>query len=792
LRKAGPHFGAVWLLLMGTGDLAAQCGSTINTFPYFEGFENAPAWTSGGNANDWAWGIPEHPLISSAAEGDRAWCVGGLTGTFYNYGQQSWLRSPCFDFSSLAYPHVSFALFWECERTYDGLTFQYSLDQGTSWTNVGVFDAPENCLNGNWFNTYNILNLTLASPREGWSGRVGATDGACSGGGGSAAWVTAQQCLQELAFQPSVMFRFAFGAGTTCNSYDGIAIDAFTIADRPVVADMAYQCADGTQVLFEETTAPCSISRTWDFGDPASGAQNTSTSTSPAHTFSTPGTYTVTLTSSGPCGDVHTVTRTVHVVGVSVATTPPDCHGNGGTATAVTQGTPPAATYLWQPGGATTPTITDLTPGTYTVTISGPDICMVQASGIVGDAPPPPSVALAAVPITCHGAANGQVSATASGGTPGYQYLWSPGGSTDAVLTSASAGTYTCTVTDQQGCTAQASITLDEPASLTLQPGDDIVLCPGASTTLQATATGGTAPYTLHWQPDGPVVAPAATTTYTVHATDANGCSSPSATTTVHVVQPQVPVFTVSDTVACAPLCTELTLLWPVVGTLHWDLADGTTQQGSTAITHCYTAPGNYVPMLTLTDPAGCQTSYTLPFPLEAQASPLPSFVTNPPVVTIDAPTFRFIPWTSSGVDLIWEFGDPNGTISTEQAPVFAYDAVGCYDVTLTATSTAGCTGRTTAQVCVEDEFMVFVPNSFTPNGDGINDLFGVVSTVADPGFFELTVFDRWGREVFHTTQADKGWTGTDTPLDVYAWRLRMHDAHGQLHERRGHVTLLR
>ncbi len=786
------HVAGGLLLLAGYGDAQSQCGSTISVFPHYESFESGPVWTSGGNASDWAWGMPGHPLISSASSGDQAWCVGGLTGTFYNYGQQSWMRSPCFDFSSLAYPHVSFDLFWECERTYDGLTFQYSLDQGATWTNVGQYDAPENCLNGNWFNTFNILNLTLANPREGWSGRVGLTDGSCSGGGGSGTWVTAQQCLQELAFEPSVMFRFAFGAGTTCNSYDGIGIDNFTIADRPVAADFVYQCSDDMQVLFEETTAPCSTSRTWNFGDPVSGGQNTSTGATPTHTFSVPGSYTVTLTATGPCGNVSTSTRQVHVVGIAVATTPPDCQGNGGTASAVVEGASTGVNYLWQPGGATTATITGLIPGTYTVTVSGTDLCTSQASGVVDPGVEGPQLALSTLPVSCHGLADGQVSATVSGGTPGYQYLWSPGGSIAATIANAAAGTYTCTVTDLLGCSATATTTVEQPDPLDLVVGEEVALCHGATTTLEAEASGGTAPYTLQWSPGGPAVSPTTTTAYTVQATDANGCTSAEGTITVQVLQPQVPVFTVSDTLACAPLCTDLLLPVPAEGILHWDLGDGSTQDGGTTITHCYNTAGTYLPSLTVTDTAGCQATYVLPFPLEAQATPLPAFVTNPAVVTIDAPTFQFIPTIGGMAGWSWSFGDPDSTTSVEPTPSFTYAEVGCYDVTLMATSTAGCTGSSSAEVCVEDEFMVYVPNSFTPNADGINDLFGVVSTVREPGLFELMIYDRWGRQLFRSQAQDQGWTGADVPQGIYAWHLRMQDTHGLLHERRGHVTLLR
>ncbi|MBK8580464.1 MAG: hypothetical protein IPL86_01080 [Flavobacteriales bacterium] len=116
-----------------------QCGTFITAFPSSEGFENAAVWVSGGTANDWAWGVPAHPNINTAGGGLKAWCVGGLSGTFYNNNERSWLESPCFDFSSLNTPRISFKIYWEVERQYDGMILQYSTDGGTTYNNVGAF-----------------------------------------------------------------------------------------------------------------------------------------------------------------------------------------------------------------------------------------------------------------------------------------------------------------------------------------------------------------------------------------------------------------------------------------------------------------------------------------------------------------------------------------------------------------------------------------------------------------------------------------------------------------------------
>ena len=252
--------------------LSAQC---INTFPYSEGFESAPAWTPGGTNSDWAWGAPSHPAISSAGGGTKCWCVGGLTGSFYNYSEQSTLQSPCFDFTNLAYPWISFKIFWEDEWKYDGMVLQSSINGGVTWQNVGAYNDPVDCMNDNWYNYNNILWLTSIPVKHGWCGRMGATVGNCQGGNGSGGWVTAKHCIGSLAGQPNVIFRFLFGSGTTCNAYDGIAIDDIFIDNAaPEVPTITYTCA-GTEVNFTGTSNPCPLTYSWDFGDPSSGPSNT-------------------------------------------------------------------------------------------------------------------------------------------------------------------------------------------------------------------------------------------------------------------------------------------------------------------------------------------------------------------------------------------------------------------------------------------------------------------------------------------------------------------------------------
>jgi gliding motility-associated-like protein len=787
--------GMLVLVLGASAGVQAQCPTTITSFPYTESFEAGPAWTSGGVGDDWAWGAPAHPTINSAADGTNAWCVGGLTGSFYNFGQQSFLEGPCFDLSGLAYPYVSFSLFWECERNFDGLGFQYSLDGGVTWNNVGAVNGPEDCINTNWFNTSNITNLQLASPRNGWSGRIGATQGSCAGGQGSEGWVTAGQCIGNLAGQSSVKFRFVFGAGTTCNNYDGIAIDEVYVGEAPPnVASFTYTC-NGATVGFTQTAALCPTSYAWNFGDPASGAANTSTSPDPAHAFSAPGTYAVTLTVSGPCNAMSSVTVPVTVLDVNVTATDPTCGVQNGALTATVTGGAGPFTYAWSPGGQNTATITGLGPGSYSVAVSMPNACVAEADAQLDNGAVGPNAGIVTTPVSCFGATDGAATLSVTGGTPPYTYAWSGGLPSVTVQNGLPAGTVSCTVTDANGCAGAAEATVGGPDELVVNAPAALDLCAGAPLTVLVSATGGTPVYSYSWTPPLPYEVLPGNTNYGVVATDQNGCTSAVAITVVNGATAEAPLFTWTDTIGCMPHCVTFSNEGSGDGVFTWDLGNGATSEGA-EVEYCYTAAGVFPVTLTVTSAEGCEASLTVPDLIRVWPPPDARIVSSATVVTLDDATFTLSAGGTGWDSCAWSFGDPLGSMAVGPQVAFTYPVAGCYTVALTVWSPEECSASTTRELCVEEEFAIYLPNSFTPNGDGFNDLFRAVSPLLQPRAVELLVFDRWGRAVHRGDALEPGWDGTynGTAVEpgVYAWRFTLVDAFGIEHLRTGHVTLLR
>ena len=452
-------------------NLFSQCGTTISAFPYQQGFESGNGgWTSGGVGNDWVLGSPSKAVITSTGGGTKCWVTGGLTGSFYTDGERSYVTSPCFNFTSLAYPFITCKVFWDCENVYDGACFQYSTDNGVTWDNVGSDIDPANCMTQNWFNNSTIINLaSLANPRQGWAGSSLATNGSCLGGGGSNGWVVAKHCLNSLGGLPSVKFRFAFGSGTSCNNYDGFAFDDILIDDAPLnYANFDFGCTSNPlEYQFSNTSILCPSNFVWNFGDPASGAFNATGLQNPTHVFSSAGTYTVTLNVSGPCNGTSTITKVVSTLGLSADATNPTCfNANDGSIISNVSNNNGTTNFMLQPGGITNTNgiFANLGANEYIISVSDNSHCDVSTKVTIAN---PPKVNIEQIILkndTCGDFANASIDCIATGGTGNYMYQLLPNGipQNSSQFDSLKKGNYIVKVTDENECIATSSFSIKE------------------------------------------------------------------------------------------------------------------------------------------------------------------------------------------------------------------------------------------------------------------------------------------------------------------------------------------
>lgn len=209
----------------------------------------------------------------------------------------------------------------------------------------------------------------------------------------------------------------------------------------------------------------------------------------------------------------------------------PACSGCNGTAYVYLPCVTGSASYSWS-NGDTTQYISNLCAGTYSVTVKVG--CEVVAKDTVNISPSGnPSVNIpsdSVKDVSCYGGNNGSAYAMGSGGAPPYTYKWFPQDYNGDSVSNLSAGVYTVIVTDTNGCAGINTVIILQPQALAITTNPHISINERGSTTLTATASGGTPPYTFTWndtvQGASVTVSPSENSTYTVVVTDSNGCKA--------------------------------------------------------------------------------------------------------------------------------------------------------------------------------------------------------------------------------------------------------------------------
>ncbi len=355
-------------------------------------------------------------------------------------------------------------------------------------------------------------------------------------------------------------------------------------------------------------------------------------------------------------------------------------------------------TYQWSTTPLqTTATGNNLNANTYTVTVTDNGGCIVSASVTITQPPDLVVVADPPTPVQCFGQASGIASVTANGGVAPYSYLWS-NGSTANPNTNLSGNTYTVTVTDANGCTKTASVTITEPTQLVVNPTASQTICIGTTVNLCPNESGGTPGYTYQWS-DGSMtqcvnISPIISTSYIVTVTDANGCVVTSTPIFITVNPPLTVTAVVNDADVCVGTQVFLSAIGVTGGdgnySYNWIPGIGST---AGPIGHTPMVTTNYVVIVT----DGCGTP---------AATDTVTVTVNPMPLALFSGTnlSGCVPLNSCFTDLSnvstgsitqwqWDFGDGSAGAAT-QNPCHAYaspSSPNMYSVTLTVTSSAGC-----------------------------------------------------------------------------------------------------
>lgn len=433
------------------------------------------------------------------------------------------------------------------------------------------------------------------------------------------------------------------------------------------------------------------------------------------------GNYDVTVTDAAGCDT--TVTFTIAEpppLDVSLAITDVSCNGEcDGTVTATVGGGTPGYTFTWSPApgaGQGTATASGLCAGAYTLLVADANGCDTLLNFSIQE-PPPLVNAPTSTNVTCGGLCDGTATAAVSGGTPQYSYVWSPAPGVGQGTPTASqlcAGTYTLTITDNNGCVLTQQYVIDDPApiqlSLQLVPATCPSVCDGSAGVI---ATGGTAPYTYAWGPGTitgqgtPNVSALCPGPYTLTVTDALGCDTTVAFTII--APPAIEVQAIQSDASCSDTCDGSISLSVTGGngTFTYLWTPTVTGQGSPNVSGL--CAGNYSVLITS---GACDTTLTFtilePLPLDA------SVIVTPPSCSNTCDAIATCPGVSGGTApyaFLWNPAPPVGQGSDTAEDL----CPGAY--TLTITDANGC--DTTIAFVIDPVPPIIVDLVVVPTGCG-------------------------------------------------------------------------
>ena len=396
------------------------------------------------------------------------------------------------------------------------------------------------------------------------------------------------------------------------------------------------------------------------------------------------------------------------------------CNGvcDGSASVAPTGGTPPY-TYSWAPNGEITPTISNLCPNSYTCTVTDSKGCPIDYIATITQ-PNLLTLTQTQTNVTCGGLCDGTATATITGGTAPYTYVWTCGGTvTTASLTNSvgglCVGPCTVTVTDANGCSKNIPFIITEPPILVATATGTNISCFNACDgTATATVTGGTSTFTYVWS-NGPITGPTnsltntisslCALTYTVTVTDINGCND---TGVVILTQPPVLDVVASKTdVNCSGACDGAATATPTGGTgpftYFWKTVPVPQQTLQTISNLC---PGTYT--VIVTDFNSCIDSTTVTI---SQPTPITTTMTGTSVTCFGACDGTALGTPSGGTpNYTYSWTGPAIGLPAGNTDLITNLCNGTY--TLVVTDAAGCKDTATVALTQPNPFTVSITNT--------------------------------------------------------------------------------
>lgn len=675
---------------------------------------------------------------------------------------------------------------------------------GVTWATAGTYSVTLTATNASGNSTATVVITVNPSPTVTVTTSqqticVGNSTSLNGTGAGTYSWQPGNLSGSPVIVAPVVTTTYTLTGTSAAGCQDTAQITIYVISCSGPIAIFSASDSSvciGQAVNFTDlsTGGPTSWAWTFPSGTPANAATQNVTGV----VWNTPGTYTVTLTASNVNGtNSSTMLITVNPNPVVTASASPNSICVGQQSTLTGGG---AATYVWTPGPISGSPV-NVTPGVSTTyTVVGTD-----ANGCTGTAQVVVSVTPCVVPVAdfsandttiCVGDCINFTDLSTNGPT---SWSWTFSGAVTPTSAAQnptnicynSPGTFAVTLISTN---ANGSGSITKTGYITVNPppaafaGADVTICAGQQTVLNGLGGVG-----YLWQPGNQptasyTVTPAATTTYTLLVTDAIGCTATDQI--VVTVQPCIAptaASSASQNSVCVGDCIDFTDNSTGTPTgWQWTFTGATpassTQQNPNTI--CYNTPGTYTVTLIVTNAFGADTTtlvITAGSPPTADAGSAVSIaIGNQTTLTATGGgTYQWSP--------INGLGSPTSATTTASPTVTTI-------YTVTITDANGCTDTDTVTVQVVEAYGFFVPGSFSPNGDGANDMLFVYG--AGIKTLEFVLYDRYGEKVFETHSVNDGWDGTlrGKPMNggIFAWYCTAEYYDGNVIVEKGDLTLIR
>ena len=280
------------------------------------------------------------------------------------------------------------------------------------------------------------------------------------------------------------------------------------------------------------------------------------------------------------------------------------------------------------------------------------------------------------------------------------------------------------------------------------------------------------------------------TGTYQVEVTDSFGCKSLSNVVSITSYDSLEADFIAKEICLQNPtiLLDNTTVFDDQVETCTWFFENGIILEGD-SISFNFSRVGEHEIGLQVITSKGCSDSISKSIQIK---NPLKAdFGYTPNTLSTYSNEINFYNNTDNSIPLLWDFGDSN--FSYDLSPTHLYDSPGIYNVLMIIEDLNNCTDSITKQIIMYYDFVLHVPTSFTPNNDGVNDIF------LPSGFrmnkyqsYALKIYNSWGEKIFESDSMEEGWDGKNAIKGTYNWVIFIRDELGELRKRYGTVTLVK